>query len=42
MLDHNYSAKPNDNLQLNECVEKYNVMAFNKTMICQEVRNLKH
>lgn len=39
MLDHNYSAKPNDNLQLDDSVAKYNI---NKTMICQEVRNLKH
>lgn len=39
MLDHNYSAKPNDNLQLDDSVAKYNI---NKTMIYQEVRNLKH
>lgn len=39
IIDHNYSAMPNDNLQLDDCVTKHNV---NKTMICQEVRNLKH
>lgn len=39
MLDHNYSAMPNVNLQLDDCVTKYIV---NKIMICQEVRNLKH
>jgi len=37
MLD--YSAKPNDNLQLDDSVAKYNI---NTTMIYQGVRNLKH